>query len=82
MRKGRVFASLLDCLMRRIIRGSIWLIYFYPFQSHLKRLGISDLQIFGSSVTRSVNKKHERQIVEYHGSAPFLNLKKMQREQL
>lgn len=55
---------------------NIWLIYFYPFQSHLKRLSIPELQIFGSNVTRSLNKKHERQIIDYHGRAPFLKLEK------
>lgn len=50
--------------------------YFYPFQSHFKRLSIPELQIFGSNVTGSVNKKHERQIIEYHGSVPFLKAEK------
>lgn len=49
--------------------------YFYPFQSCSRRLGVSDLQIFESS--GSVNKQHERQIIEYHGSAPFLKLEKI-----
>lgn len=50
--------------------------YFYPFQSHLKRLRIPELQIFGRNVTGSMNKKDERQIIEHHGSSPFLKLEK------
>lgn len=46
---------------------------FLPFPKLFEE---TNLQIFGSNVIGSVNKKHGRQIIEYHGSALFLKLKK------
>lgn len=46
---------------------------FLPFPKLFEE---TNLQIFGSNVIGSVNKKHERQIIEYHGSALFKAEKK------